>query len=58
MNIKNTLNYGLEILSNFNINNSILDSELLLAKAIKKDRQYVVLNSKENIDKNSLKYFF
>ena len=58
MNIKNTLNCGLEILSNFNINNSILDSELLLAKAIKKDRQYVVLNSKENIDKNSLNIFF
>ena len=58
MNIKNTLNCGLEILSNFNINNSILDSELLLAKAIKKDRQYVILNSKENIDKNSLNIFF
>ena len=58
MNIKNTLNCGLEILNNFNINNSILDSELLLAKAIKKDRQYVVLNLKENIDKNSLNIFF
>jgi len=58
MNIKNTLNCGLEILSNLNINNSILDSELLLAEAIKKDRQYVILNSKENIDKNSLNIFF
>ena len=58
MNIKNTLNCGLEILGNFNINSSILDSELLLAKAIKKDRQYVILNSKENIDKNSLNIFF
>ena len=58
MNIKNTLNCGLEILSDFNVNNSILDSELLLAKAIKKDRQYVILNSKENINKNSLNIFF
>ena len=58
MNIKNTLNCGLEILGNFNTNSSILDSELLLAKAIKKDRQYVILNSKENIDKNSLNIFF
>jgi len=58
MNIKNTLNCGLEILGNFNINSSILDSELLLAKAIKKDRQYVILNSKENINKNSLNIFF
>jgi release factor glutamine methyltransferase len=58
MNIKNTLNCGLEILSDFNVNNSILDSELLLAKAIKKDRQYVILNSKENIGKNSLNIFF
>jgi release factor glutamine methyltransferase len=57
MNIKSTLNYGTEILNNFNINNSILDSELLLAKAIKKDRQYVILNSKENIGKSSLKIF-
>jgi release factor glutamine methyltransferase len=58
MNIKNTLNYGQKILNSFHINNSILDSELLLAKVIKKDRQYIILNSKENVDKNSLKLFF
>ena len=58
MNIKNTLNYGLEILNRYNINNSILDSELLLAKAMKKDRQYIILNSKEKINKDSLKIFF
>jgi release factor glutamine methyltransferase len=57
MNIKNTLTYGQKILKSFNINSSILDSELLLAKVIKKNRQHIVLNLKENIDKNSLKLF-
>ena len=58
MNIKNTLNYGQKILNSFNINNSILDSELLLAKVIEKNRQYIILNLKENISKNSLRLFF
>jgi release factor glutamine methyltransferase len=58
MNIKDTLNSGLKILKNFNINNSILDSEILLAKAIKKNRQYIVLNSQKNLNRNSLKIFF
>ena len=58
MNIKNTLNSGLKILNENNINNSILDSELLLAKAIKKDRQYIILNSEKELDKSSLKLFF
>ena len=58
MNIKNALNYGQKILNSFNINNSILDSELLLAKVIKKNRQYIILNLKKNIGNNSLKLFF
>ena len=58
MNIKDTLNFGLKTLNNFNINNSILDSELLLAKAIKKDRQYIILNSRENLNKRSLRIFY
>jgi len=58
MNIKNALNYGQKILNSFNINNSILDSELLLAKVIEKNRQYIILNLKENISKNSLRLFF
>ena len=58
MNIQNTLNYGLEILKKKNINNSILDSELLLAKVIKQNREYVILNSKKKINKVSLKTFF
>jgi release factor glutamine methyltransferase len=57
MNIKNTLNYGLGILNDYNINSSILDSELLLARAIKKDRQYVILNLKEKMNKDALKIF-
>ena len=58
MNIIKTINFGKGILNNFNINNSILDSELLLAKAINRDRKYLILNSKENLNKNSLKTFF
>ena len=57
MDIKNILNCGLKKLNNFNINSSILDTELLLAQAIKKDRKYVILNSKEKIDKKTLKVF-
>ena len=34
-----------------------LDSEILLAKAIKKDRQFIILNQKNSVKKESYCYF-
>ena len=44
MNIDLALNYGSKILSNRLIPNSHLDSEILMAKTINKDRKYLLLN--------------
>jgi len=55
MNIENTLNTAIKTLTQFNIQNANLDSEILLAKIIGKDRNYIILNSKEHL---SQKYLF
>ena len=54
MNIENTLNRAVKILNKFNIKNPKLDSEILLSKAISKDRRYIILNSHEKINKKIL----
>ena len=48
---------GSKILSKNFIPNSYLDSELLMAKVIKKDRKYISLNGNKNINEKEL-YFF
>ena len=55
MNIENTLNTAIKTLTQFNIPNANLDSEILLAKIIGKDRNYIILNSKVHLDQ---KYLF
>jgi len=55
MNIQNILNGAIKTLNQFNIKNAHLDSEVLLAKVLNKDRNYIMLNSKEHLDK---KYLF
>ena len=55
MNIENTLNNAIKTLTQFNIPNANLDSEILLAKIIGKDRNYIILNSKEHLGQ---KYLF
>ena len=55
MNIENTLNIAIKTLTQFNISNANLDSEILLAKIIGKDRNYIILNSKEHLGQ---KYLF
>ena len=57
MNIENTLNNAVKILNKFKIKNSILDSEILLSKVINRDRKYIFLNSKENLNQKYLKNF-
>ena len=47
MNIENTLNQGVTILKANNIKNPHLDSEILLAESINKDKKHIILNSKE-----------
>jgi len=57
MNIKNTLNKANNILNKNNIRNSNLDSTILLSKVINKDQKYIILNSKKNLNDESLKFF-
>ena len=57
MNIENTLNHAVKVLSKFNIKSPILDSEILLSKAISKDRKYIILNSNKKINKENLEDF-
>ena len=58
MNINFVLNQGSKILRNKFIPNPQLDSEILLAKTINKDRKYILLNPNNTINKNSVKYFY
>ena len=47
MNIENALNIANDILKNNFISTAFLDSEILMAKAINKNRDYIILNSKK-----------
>ena len=57
MNIENIIKEASLILNENKIITSVLDSEILLAKIIKKDRKYVVLNSRENLTIKQVKDF-
>jgi len=49
MNIQSAIKFGAKILKFKYINNPYLDAEILMAKAIKKDRNYVLLNFNKNL---------
>ena len=57
MNINLAIKEGSKILKNKFILNSQLDAEILMAKTINKDRNYILLNFNNPINKNDLKYF-
>ena len=57
MNIRNTLNHAVKVLSKFDIKSPTLDSEILLSKAINKDKKYIILNSHKKIHKKNLDDF-
>jgi len=57
MNIQSTLIEAIKTLSKLDIKNPILDSEILLSKAINKDRKHIILNSYEKINKKNLDNF-
>ena len=57
MNINLAINEGSKFLSNKLINNSRLDLEILMAKTINKDRNYILLNLNKSINKKDFKNF-
>ena len=57
MNIANILNKAVYDLNQFDINQANLDSEIILSHVIKKDRKYIILNSKERLNKEKIKRF-
>ena len=58
MNINLAINEGSKILKSKFIPNPLLDSEILMAKTINKDRNYILLNSNNPINKNDLNNFY
>ena len=52
MNIYLAINKGSKILKSKSIPNPLLDAEILMAKTINKDRNYILLNSSNLINKN------
>ena len=58
MNINLAINEGSKILKSKFIPNPLLDAEILMAKTINKDRNYILLNSSNLINKNDLNNFY
>ena len=58
MNINLAVSQGSKILKKNFIPNSQLDSEILLAKTINKDRNYLLLNSEISLNKDDLNNFY
>ncbi len=58
MNITSAIISGSKTLRNKFIASHQLDSEILMAKTIKKDRNYILLNSNSVLNKKNLNYFF
>ena len=58
MNINLAIKNGSKILRDKFITNSELDTEILMAKTINKDRNYILLNPDKLINQNNLNYFF
>ena len=58
MNIDLAINEGSKILKSKFIPNPQLDAEILMAKTINKDRNYILLNPKDFINKNDLNNFY
>ena len=57
MNIVSAIEEAKNILKKNNIKTSGLDSEILMSKAIKKEREYILLNLDQNLHFKNLNYF-
>ena len=58
MNIHALLNKCFNLLKNSSRDTAMLDSEILLSKVLKKNREYLILNYKENLKKKSIELFY
>ena len=56
MNINLAINEGIKILNSKFIPNPLLDAEILMAKTINKDRNYILLNSSDTVNENNLSF--
>ena len=57
MNIQKLLNQGFSLLKDSPSATAMLDCEILLSKVLKKNREYLILNYKENLQKESIELF-
>ena len=57
MNINSAIIQGAKVLKKSFIKNPYLDSEILMSKAIQKDRKYILVNSKKDLDIEDLNTF-
>ena len=57
MNIQSAITAGISILKDKYIITAELDTEILMAKVLGKDRKYIVLNSKKNLNDENFRYF-
>ena len=57
MNLEITINNAFQKLKKNNIKSALLDSEILLSKAINKSREFIILNLKYEINKKDYYYF-
>ena len=57
MNISTAITQGTKILKNNSIMTANIDAEILMAKAINKDRKYVLLNSNQQVDAEELNFY-
>jgi release factor glutamine methyltransferase len=58
MNINLAISYASKILRNKFISNARLDSEILMAETINKDRNFILLNSNNSLNNEDLKRFY
>ena len=58
MNIENILDKASKQLNSLNINNANLDCEVLLSNTVNKNREYLILNLKQNLDKKYIDFFY
>ena len=57
MNISSALFQGTKILKSNSIITAEIDAEILMAKAINKDRKYILLNSTQKVDTEALNIY-
>ena len=57
MNIQSAITSGAKILESKLISSAYLDSEILMTKAINRDKKYLLLNAKKNINGKNLFFF-